>query len=322
MANLEEAVVATLWSQKDKTADTILRHDPLLSWLKENNRYKVRSLGDHIRKSVRYNSTRQGGFYRGFDTFNLDSLNDLTAFRFPIKQCYEPFGISGRDKRANAGDENRLLDLIDEKMEGTLSRLKNTVSTSVLGDGTAFGGAEFDGLKKMVSISPTQGTYGQVDRTVVTNTFAQNQKKQITLTAANIQETITDQMIPITRGTMWPDVGFAGSTAWKLLHKSLTAIQRINDSSKTGKGGFRELMFNGSRFWYDGGYGGLTLGANYVYLLNSEFITFEVDSGADFVPLDPKMARPINQDGFFTIIIVEGNLCCSAPVLQNVIYDA
>jgi hypothetical protein len=42
--------------------------------------------------------------------------------------------------------------------------------------------------------------------------------------------------------------------------------------------------------------------------------------GADFKPLAPEMNRPVDQDAFFTVIIVEGNLCCSAPALQAVIY--
>ena len=321
MANLEEVIVTTLFSQKGKTADTILKHHPLLNLLKENGRYKSRSLGYEIRKSVRYNQTVQGGFFTGYESFNLDAQQDLTAFRFPIKQCYEPFALSGREKRANR-DEEQLLDVVDEKMEATMSRLKNTVSTSIKGDGTGYGGKEFDGVAKMISKTPTLSTYGQIDRTNSNNTFARNQINNVTLTASNVQDEITEAMLPITRGMDWPDCGLAGPTAWKLLHKSLTAIQRINDQSKTGKGGYKELMYNGCKFWYDGGYGGSTIGANYIYLMNSEYITFEVDSQADFVPLAPKMDRPVDQDAFFTILMVEGNLCCSAPALQSLIFDA
>lgn len=322
MANLDEQIVTTLFSQKGKTADAIMKHHPFLNLLKENGRYKTRSLGYEIRKAIRYNQTATGGFYSGYDSFSLDSTIDLTAFRFAVKQVYEPFALSGREKRANR-DEEQLLDVVDEKMEATLSRLKNTVSTSIKGDGTAHGGREFDGIKKAVSITPTTGTYAQIDRSVTANQdFASNEVNNVTLTAANIQEEITEAMLPITRGSDWPGCALAGPTAWKLLHKSLTAIQRINDSSKTGKGGFKELYFNGCKFWYDGGFGGSTIGSNYIYLLNDEYWTFEVDSQADFVPLAPKMDRPVDQDAFFTVIIAEGNLCCSAPCLQSVIYDA
>jgi hypothetical protein len=319
MANLDEQIVTTLFSQKDKTADTIMKHQPLLNLLQEQGRYKKRSLGYEIRKPARYNDTALGGFYTGYESFNLDSTIDMTAFRFPIKQVYEPFAISGREKRANR-DQEQLLDVVDEKMEATLSRLKNTVSTSVLGDGTGFGSREFDGIKKMISTTPTSGTYAQVDRSVSANSWARNQVSNVTVTASNIQATITAAILPITRGSDWPDCGLMGSAAWKALHSSLTAIQRINDTTGKGKGGYKELYFDGVKFWYDGGFGTETLTNTSIYLMNSEYITFEIDSQADFIPLSPKMDRPTDQDAFFTVIIAEGNLCCSAPALQSVIY--
>jgi hypothetical protein len=172
----------------------------------------------------------------------------------------------------------------------------------------------------VISTTPTSGTYGQVDRSVASNAWARNQIVNVTLSAANVQSTITDAILPISRGSDSADCALAGATAWKFLHGSMTAIQRINDTDKTGRAGFKELFFNGLKFWYDGGFGGTTILANSVYIMNSEFLTFEIDSQADFVPLAPKMDRPIDQDAFFTVIMVEGNLCCSAPALQSVIF--
>lgn len=317
MANLEEQIVATLFSQKGKTADTVIKHHPLMNLLDSKGRIKRRSLGYEIRKPARYNDSAVGGFYTNYETFNLDATSDLTAFRFDIKQVYEPFALSGREKRANR-DAEQLLDLVDEKMEATLGRLKNTVSTSIRGDGTT----GFDGIAKMIDSTPTTGTYGTIDRSVASNSWARNAINNVTLTATNVQAEITEAILPITRGSDWPDCALAGPTAWKHLHSSLTAIQRINNSETKGRAGFKELEFDGVKFWYDGGFGGSVIGSNYIYIMNSEFITFEIDSQADFVPLAPKMDRPVDQDAFFTVIIMEGNLCCSAPALQTVIFDA
>lgn len=317
MANLEEQLVATLFSQKGKTADQVTHNHPLTNLLDSKGRIKKRSLGYEIRKAARYNDTQVGGFYTQYETFNLDATSDLVPYRFGIKQAYEPFALSGREKRANR-DAEQLLDLVDEKMEATVSRLKNTFSTSIRGDGTT----GFDGIAKMISIAPTTGTYATIDRTLASNAFARNQVNNVTLTATNVQSEITEAILPITRNGDWPDCALAGATAWKHLHSSLTAIQRINNSETKGRAGFKELEFDGVKFWFDGGYGGGVIGTNYIYIMNSEFITFEMDSQADFVPLAPKMDRPVDQDAFFTVIIVEGNLCCSAPNLQTVIYNS
>jgi len=317
MANLEEAIVATLFDQSDAIADEILHHNPLLATLDEQGLIRKFSGGYELRKPIMYNDSAVGGFYSGSSSFNLDSIDDATAFRFGIKQVYEPVAIAGRDRRANR-DQAQLLDLAEMKMKAAIARLKNTVSTSLRGDGTGSGGLEFDGIKKAVSTSPSSGTYGQIDRS--TNTFARNLAVNVTLSASNVQETITDTLSQVTRGDEMPDLGLMDRTAWKFLHSSLTAIQRINLPAKKAIAGFRVLEYDGASFVFDGGYGSSVLESNSCRLLNSKYWSFDMVRGADFKPLAPEMARPVDQDAFFTVIIVEGNLCCAAPALQAVIY--
>jgi hypothetical protein len=317
MANLEESIVATLWDQSDEIADVVLHHNPVTSTLESKGRIKKIGGGDELRKPVMYNDVAVGGFYQGYQSLDLASIDDLTAFRFKIKQAYEPVAMSGREKRANR-DEQALLDLAEAKMEAAIERLKNTVSTSLRGDGTGFGGMEFDGIKKAVSTSPSSGTYGGIDR--ASNSFARNYALNLTLTAANVQETITDVISRLTRGSEMPDLGLMDRTAWKLLHSSMTAIQRIQLPTKKAEAGFRVLSYDGCDFVFDGGFNSSVLETNSCRLLNTKYWTFDMVRGADFKPLAPTMDRPVDQDAFFTIILVEGNLCCSAPALQGVIY--
>jgi hypothetical protein len=317
MPNLEEAIVATLFDQSDQIADEVLHHNPLLKALDAQGLIRKFSGGYELRKPIMYNDAAIGGFYAGFSAFNLDAIDDATAFRFAIKQAYEPVAISGRDRRANR-DQAMLLDLAEMKMKAAISRLKNTVSTSLRGDGTGSGGLEFDGLKKAVSTSPASGTYGQIDRT--SNTWARNLAVNVTLTAANVQEQITDAISQVTRGDEMPDLALCDRTSWKFLHSSLTAIQRIALPAKKATAGFRSLSYDGCDFVFDGGFGSSVLETNSIRLLNTKYWSFDMVRGADFKPLAPDMARPVDQDAFFTVLIVEGNLCCAAPALQAVIY--
>lgn len=318
---LEETVVATLFSQTEEVANLCLHANPFLALLKEQGRVKVKNLGYEIRKPVRYNDTAVGGFYSGYENFSLDATDDFTAFQFPIRQVYEPFAISGREKRANQGDRERLLDHVSEKMEASSDRLKNTVADSVRSDGTGFGGREFDGLKKAVAASPGSGTYGGIDR--ATYTWAQNDTYTVSggFSAANVQAETTAAIIEITRGSDRPDLGYCHPLYWKYLHSSLTAIQRINNTSKKALAGFQSLNYDGLDFVFDAGYSGTgtatAVESASLRLLNSKYWTFEMQRGADFKPLAPTMDRPIDQDAFFTVVIVEGNLCCSAPALQQ-----
>jgi hypothetical protein len=317
MPNLEESIVATLFDQSDAIADEILHHNPVLAVLDEQGLIRKFSGGYEIRKPIMYNDSAVGGFYSGMSSFNLDAIDDITAFRFAIKQAYEPVAISGRDKRANR-DDAALLDLVESKIKAAIARLKNTVSTSLRGDGTGSGGLEFDGLKKAISTSPSSGTYGTIDRSA--NTWARNLAVNVTLSASNVQETVSDTISQIARGDEQPDLAVCERTAWKFLHSSLTAIQRIQLPTKKVIAGFRSMSYDGCDFVFDGGFGSAVLETNSIRLLNTKYWTMDLVRGADFKPLAPEMARPVDQDAAFTVIIVEGNLCCSAPALQAVIY--
>lgn len=322
MASLAESVVATLFDQSKQTADEVLHHNPFLAVLDETGRIKRFSGGNEIRRAVLHNDTNQGGFYAEYDSFNLNSVIDLDALQFDIKQCYEPMAISGRERRANR-DEEQLLDLVEEKNDAAKSRLKNLVSTSIKGDGTLYSGREFDGLKKAVSSSPS-GTYGKLDRT--TKLYANNKTiTGITFTASNIQAELTAGIMAMTRGDDGPDFGFCHPTPWKYLHQSLTAIQRINSTKAVAGFEKRVLSYDGVDFYFDGGYGGPSVAAGSasavvesgsIRLLNSKYWEFAIERQADFMPLAPTMDRPVDQDAFFTVIIVEGNLVCRAPSLQ------
>jgi len=317
MANLQEAIVSTLFDQSEEIADVVLHHNVMTKVLEDKGLIRKVTGSWEFRKPVMYNDTAVGGFYQGYQAFDLSSIDDLTAFQFGIKQCYEPVAMNGREYRANSG-EAQLLDLAEAKMDAAIKRLKNTFSTSLRGDGTAFNGLEFDGIKKAVSTSPSSGTYGKIDRS--SNTWARNYATQVTLSASNVQETITDVISRLTRGSEAPDLGLMDRTAWKYLHSSLTAIQRIQLPTKKAVAGFRALSYDGCDFVFDGGFNSSVLETNSCRLLNTDYWTFDMVRGADFKPLTPSMDRPIDQDAFFTVIIVEGNLCCSAPALQGVIY--
>lgn len=320
MAQFEEAVATTLQDQSEETADGVLAHNPLLAVLDSKGLIRKFKGGYEIRKTILFNDTNVGGFYSGMDSFNLTPAQDIDALKFAIKQAYEPFIISGRDKRANTSEE-QIVDLVAGKMKATRARLRNLVSTSLKGDGTLYSGKGFDGIKKMVASSPTSGSYGGLTRSG--NWYVQNQAVTgVTFTAANIQAELTGAIIDGQRGDEGYDFGFMYPTVWKLLHQSMTAIQRIQNSEK-GKSGFKHkvLNYDGVDFYFDGGYGGsggsgtsaAVVESNTVRLFNTDYMSFDVDSQSYFTPLAPTMDRPTDQDGYYTVIIVEGNLCTEAP---------
>lgn len=322
--SITQTIVSTLFQQSDEIADIVTNNNALLRVLRERKKILKQGGGYELRRPVMYNATANGGFFSGYETLDLTVADDATAFVFAIKQVYEPVGISGREKRANR-DKEQLIDLIALKIEAATGRLENTVNTSLNGDGTAFAGREFDGLKKGVSTTPSTGTYGGISR--VDYTWARNVALSVSggLTTSNVKENITDANVRITRGMDSADLGICDSTAWRRLHDSLTAIQRINDTTNKALSGFKSkvLNYDGIDFVADGGYGG-SAETGTIRLLNTKYWDFTLIRDADFKPVHGRndMPMPIDQDAHFTFILAEGNLCCSNPALQAVIYPA
>lgn len=320
---LTEATVASLFDQSKETADEITRHHPLLTLLEKKGRIMKHDGGESYRKPLMYNQNAIGGFYTGLGNFNIEQSTDYTALQFEIRQCYEPFVLSGRRVRANKGAKHRLLDEIKTKSTVTKARLKNTIHESLMGDGTGFGGIGFDGLQKAVSTTPATGSYGGIVRSA--NTGVQNLTNTVvSITAANVQSECTETILQITRNGAFPDCALAGRDFYTLLHDSMTAIQRISNEAETGKAGFRSLYYDGVQFFFDNGWNGAT--ANFpstsCFILNTEYISFDVERSTYCKPLEPSGTRPVDQDGVFVVMVAEGNLCVSAPALQALIIGA
>lgn len=309
-----DIISSTLWEQSQDVADEVLKHHPVVRILEKKGKIEEFTGGYEIRKAILYNDTVVGGFYSHNETFNMNGSDDLATANYGIKQCYEPMIISGRDMRANKGSA-RIINLVDQKFKATKARLKNNFSSSIMGDGTGFGGKGFDGIQKHISSTPSSGTLGGLARSY---SWMQNLYSNVGLTAVNIQSSLTDAIIQLTRGVEGPDCGLAGRTVWKYLHDSLTAIQRIGNEN-TMKGGGKVLVYDGVEFFFDGGYGGQTAGLTQVRLINTDYLSFDIESQANFKPLETKPVRPFDQDTYANVIIVEGNLCSSAPALLGLV---
>ena len=63
MANIQEALVATLFDQSDAIADVVLHHNPVLSALEEKGNVERKSGGYEFRKPVMYNDSAVGSWY-------------------------------------------------------------------------------------------------------------------------------------------------------------------------------------------------------------------------------------------------------------------
>lgn len=236
-------------------------------------------------------------WYDGGEPLNINSSDIATAAEFDWRQAAVAVVITGKEARMNAGKE-QLIDLLDLRVGNAQRTMKNQMSTAIYSDGTAYNGKQLQGLAVAVPDTPTSGTYGGINRATYswwrnqTYSFATNSK---TASAATVQDALLGLWQSQVRGADQPDLGIADNTYWGYFHQSLMAIQRFTDeSSDMRKAGFRSLKFMNADIVLDGGYGGAAT-ANHIWLLNTDYIHYNVHKDCNMVPLDPDR-NAINQD--------------------------
>lgn len=317
MSITNETLVTTLFDQSEQIADVVLNGHFLLNKLKKLGRIKERS-GYEFRKPALVESTGQGAWFTGLEGINLAEIDDADYFVFKPKKAYDAVLISGDDIRANKGAETQLIDLAEMKIEAMTTRLRNRVAKAVRGDGTGSSGKELEGIRKAVSTSPTSGTYGGKTRS--STSYAQNVAISVSggITVTTVQDAIVQAKLRVSREGDQPDIAAATENAWRALHNSLTAIQRITGGGEKGSAGYSSLEFAGIEFVLDGGYGYSTAEDDtQIRILTSKYWSLDVYPDAYFKPIGGKDPRPlIDQDGVFAVMLFQGALGCAAPTLQ------
>ena len=223
--NVSDIVATTIESRSGEIADNVTLNNALLRRLDKRGNTRTFSGGVVIFEELSFAANGNAGFYSGYDILPVAAQDVLSAAQFAIKQAACPVVISGLEMLQNAGKE-RIIDLIDGRMDVAEASMANLLAGGVYSDGTGFGGKQVVGLLAAVPLNPTTGVYGSIDRAVWA--FWRNQFIDTTaLTAATIQQSWNTLWAKLVRGMDRPDLILADSLTWAIYMQSLQAIQRI-----------------------------------------------------------------------------------------------
>lgn len=323
--NLTDILTTTISSRTNKLSDNVAKQNALLSRLRSRGNIKNFSGGDRINQEIMYNdpSTQNSGSYSGYDVIDITPNSPLTSAVFDIKQYAAAVSISGLEQLQNSGKE-ALIDLLEARVQVAEKQMMNTLSIGVYGDGTGNGGKNLTGLAAAVSDTPSSGTYGGIPRS--TWAFWRNVAFSAVTdggapaTSANIQSYMNRVAIQLVRGTDAADICVADTNYYRYYLESLQAIQRIT-SEEMATLGFTSLKYLGAGksmdVVLDGGIGG-AIGANRMYMLNSEYIFLRTHKDRNMVPIGGDRMS-VNQDAVVKMIGWAGNLTCSGAQFQAVI---
>lgn len=315
-AQITDIIATTIQSRSGVLADNLTNNNALLAELSKRGNMKTVSGGDVILEEIMYDdpATDNSGSYSGYEAINISPDSPISAAQFNFKQYADAVSMSGLEMLKNSGKE-RIIDLLDSRMDISEARLLNRISADIYGDGTGNGGKNITGLAAAVPDVPTTGTYGGIDRALWT--FWRSQKFSgltdggAAVSASNIIPYMTALSLRLVRGTDKPTLIVADTNYYSLYVNALQAIQRVtSDGTGSAGAGFATIKFYGggvsADVVLDGGIGGGAT-ANHMWFLNTKYIKWRPHADRNFVPIGGER-QAINQDAIVKLYGFAGNL--------------
>lgn len=318
--NVSEIVATTLESRNGQVADNISNTNAIFSAMRKYGGFKDVTGGSTIFEELNFAENPNVGWYSGYDTLPLAASDVISAAQYTLKQASAQVVISGLEMLQNSGKE-QIIDLLDAKISAAETTLQNLLVKGLYSDGTGASGKQLTGLKAAISLTPTVGTYGGIDR--ATWAFWRNKKMKGggvdyagTLNKDNIQGVMHSMFMSLQRGSDKPNLIVMDPVHYGVFMSTLTADQRLSDVD-TANRGFINVTFFGVPVVMESADSGIPTGTT--YFLNTKYLKFRQHRDRKGSTLD--LGRSTNQDAISHAVAWAGNLTCSAAKLQGVIQD-
>lgn len=302
-----DVVATTIKHYRPQLTENITTNEQLLWQLRQKGRSVEIPGGESILEPLMYAENSSVQSYSGADELIVQGQDVLDGANFSWKQIAGTLMYTGKEEFQNSGSKERMINLVQSKLENLELSLQLGISAQLFGDGTGNNGKDITGLKLAVEDGTAWSTYGGIDSNA--NTFWRNQWAGSVgsfgtgLSAAGILKMRTIYYASA-RGKDAPDLGFTTQTVYELYENALgSAVRIISDSFKNA--GFEDnLMFKKMVLFYDP-----DAESGSMLFLNTNYMKFAIGKGKNFVTLPP--VRPSNQDVYVVNTLVYCNLIMS-----------
>jgi hypothetical protein len=271
-----QLVATTINNYHQTFADNVSNSNAITALLRMGGRQRVVDGGKVISTPLTY-AEETFAWYSGTELLSRATKETISEADYAPANAVASVTLSGPDLAKNRGRE-RILNLLEGKMDNAEATMKNNITKAIYGDGTV--AKSFAGLKAMVTDAGL-GTVGGID--AATWAFWKNQFNSWSLaggyTALKLQ--MNNLWMKLIRGTEHPDMVVADAETYSTYEGGLQENQRYADA-RLGALGFETLKYKQAAIVFDGAATGLT-GA---YMLNTKYMKFEIYTGYNFEPLD------------------------------------
>jgi len=299
--------------------DNIFTHVPVLAWLQKKG--SVRTLaGARIQETLLYAANDTVGWipHPGFGQIDVSPPETHKMALYDWKEIAGSFSVSFMQEAMASGPEAivklgaegvkvlelSLRDEVWKRLWATFSTDGDSTSTyyGVISDNAQDSADQIHSIPGIVR-EAAGGTVGNIDSDTYTwwkNYFLEGGDWG---TAATCKANFTTALLNIEKQGARPSVAFCGADAFTDVMGAAQALQIISQPT-VGEIGFETVQFCGIPVVYDSG-----APAASCYLLNHEFLNWNILKGCDFKATD--FVRPANQTAHTCLVYWIGQLTTS-----------
>jgi len=308
ISGVTNLVTTTLMNYHKTFADNVTNSNAVTALLRQGDRVRIIEGGRRIATPLTY-AEETFAWYAGTELLSRAVKETISEAEYDPANAVVSVTLSGPDLAKNRGRE-RILNLLEGKMDNAEATMKNNITKAIYGDGSV--AKSFAGLKAMVTDDGT-GTVGGI----ISGTwpFWKNQFQSIAratgLQYPALKAGMNALWLKLTRGTEKPDLILVDGEIYATYESGLQENQRYADAN-LGKLGFETLKYKTAALVYDSAATGLTGG----YMLNTKYLKFEIFSGRNFEALDLP-DQSVDMDAVTKHIAFMGGLTLSNRSMQG-----
>lgn len=305
---VNQLVATTINNYLKQFQDNVSNSNALTALLRQGDRIRTVDGGKTVSCTLQY-AEETFAWYSSTDLLSRALKETISEADFDPANAVASVTLSGPDLAKNRGRE-RILNLLEGKMDNAQNTMNNNITKAVYGDGTV--AKSFAGLKAFVTNDGT-GTVGGID--AATWTFWKNQFQAVAratgLQYPALKAAMNTLWMKLIRGTEHPDLIVFDGEFYGTYESGLQENQRYADA-KLGSLGFETLKYKSASCVFDGTATGLSGG----YFLNTKYFKLEAYEGRNFQPLDVPDQSP-DMDAITKHIAFMGGLTCANRAMQG-----
>lgn len=297
-----DLIASTLPNSRQEVVDQIHKKSVYMAKMMVNKRKKLDEGGKYIHRTVQYakNSTTQS--FDGWDLVPIVPQEGLTDTIWTWKSYAGNWSVSWTEERENSGSRTKIRDIADQKKNQLVDGFNEEINTDLLNPAsfTAVGNSGKDLTPLTMLVSRAALTVGSVAES--SNSWWANQRlkslssnNQATAGSAHLKQMRTFYNTCGKFKDGFPDLLLGTQLSYELYESILDNKVRYG-STEMANLGFETVMFKNAEFCWDQivpgssansvatvAYDSGSYAEENIFFLNTKYLYFMVDRGADFI---------------------------------------